>query len=110
MYKIFTIILTGTLLMACNAKTAKNNSTDVTLPDTVATIINVEGMSCDHCKMTIQESVGELPGVFEVKANFEDSTTFVKYDVSKVNIEKINAAITHKGYKVTGIKEPANNE
>ena len=29
----------------------------------------VEGMSCGHCELSIQEEVGEIPGVTSVKAD-----------------------------------------
>ena len=105
MKKIATVLLATILFVACNSKTNKGDSSAVAKPDTVQTILHVEGMTCDHCEMAIQGSVTKLAGVFSVKANYEDSTTVVKYDASKVAQEDINKAIAKKGYNVTGIIE-----
>ena len=104
MKKLFSILLVIALFVACNSKTSKNSASVVAQPDTVLTILHVDGMTCDHCEMAIQGSVAELAGVIEVKANHEDSTTFVKYDASKVGLDAIDEAIAKKGYKVVGTK------
>ncbi|MDA3930090.1 MAG: cation transporter [Prolixibacteraceae bacterium] len=99
---IFAIILG---LFACNSKkTSTTNGTLSTVSDTVKTVLHVEGMTCDHCEMTVQSSVGELSGLIKIEANYEDSTAYIQYDASQLTKKELAAAIEKKGYKVVGEK------
>lgn len=92
-------------LGGCNNPRKANTETVVATPDTVITVLHVAGMTCNHCEMSVKSGVSELPGIIEVNASFTDSTAYVKYDASLVNMEDITAAIAKKGYQVEGIKE-----
>ena len=104
MKKIFLLILIATAFTACNSKRNQLNDALATTADTIQTVLHVEWMTCDHCEMTIEGSVKALPGIVEVKANFEDSTTSVQFDVSQVTLTTITDAIEKNGYKVVGEK------
>lgn len=97
---LFAFLLT--IFAACQSKTAGTKDELASTPDTLQTIFKVERMTCDHCEMTVEGSVKELAGIVSVKANFEDSTTIVKYDASKVTKTSIAEVIEKKGYKVAG--------
>lgn len=94
----FLLIMLGIFTIACNqkdsTKTAEQPTADVEL------VYHVEGMTCDHCEMSIQKGVNELEGIAEVEANHEDSTTRIIYDPSKTDPDKITAAIEKRGYHV----------
>lgn len=92
------------IVASCNTKTSTQSAQLSAQPDTIKTILHVEGMTCDHCEMTVQASVKELDGLVKVKANHVDSTTLVKFDASKTTIEEISKAIEKKGYKVIAEK------
>lgn len=62
--------------------------------------LNVEGMSCGHCVKAVENSVGKLQGVTEVKVNLENSTVDVAYDASEVTINAIKETIDDQGYEV----------
>lgn len=64
------------------------------------TTFKVEGMTCDHCEMSICKGVGALGGVTSVTANHQDSTTHVTFDPGKTNEEEIIAEIEKRGYHV----------
>ena len=63
-------------------------------------IINVEGMSCQHCVNAINNGVGGLEGVNEVKVSLENKTVSVDYNSDKVTLDKIKAEIEEQGYDV----------
>ena len=63
-------------------------------------IINVEGMSCQHCVNAINNGVGWLEGVNEVKVSLENKTVSVDYNSDKVTLDKIKAEIEEQGYDV----------
>lgn len=63
-------------------------------------VINVEGMSCQHCVNAITNGVGGLEGVKEVKVSLENKTVLVDYNSDKVTLDKIKAEIEDQGYDV----------
>ncbi|MGF7140438.1 cation transporter [Roseimarinus sediminis] len=92
------------VLAACNNKSKSNTEVLSAAPDTLQTILHVEGMTCDHCEMTVQGSVAGLAGLVSIEANHVDSSTVVKYDASQLSLKQITEAIEKKGYKVVGEK------
>lgn len=63
-------------------------------------ILNVQGMSCNHCVKSIEGSVGELKGISNVKVHLETGTVDVEYNSNEVTIEAIKKVIDAQGYKV----------
>ncbi|SMG17648.1 copper ion binding protein [Paenibacillus aquistagni] len=58
----------------------------------------VEGMSCGHCKQSVEKAVDELGVKGEV--SLENKTVTLTYDESKVTTEAIKEAIEDQGYDV----------
>ncbi len=52
------------------------------------TILNVEGMSCEHCVKAVRNSVGALPGVTDVSVDLKSKTVTVEYDPAKRRSKK----------------------
>ena len=42
--------------------------------------VNVPGISCGHCVMTVEREVGELDGVKSVKADLESKNVVIEWD------------------------------
>lgn len=64
------------------------------------TTLNVKGMSCDHCKMTVEKAVKALDGVSKVNVDLEAKTVTVGYDEGRVGPARFRDAIEEKGYTV----------
>lgn len=62
--------------------------------------LNVVGMSCGHCVKAIEGSVGELPGVLNVKVHLESGKVDVEYSPVEVSLDKIKETIDDQGYDV----------
>jgi copper chaperone len=62
--------------------------------------LNVPGISCDHCKNTIEGTVGELEGIEMVQVDIERRTVAVAYDDTEVSLPQIVAALDEAGYEV----------
>ncbi|GIO27375.1 copper chaperone CopZ [Ornithinibacillus bavariensis] len=62
--------------------------------------VNVQGMSCGHCVNSIEQSVGYLNGVKEVKVHLQDGKVDVAFDPEKVELKDIIAVIEEQGYDV----------
>ena len=46
--------------------------------------LDVEGMSCAHCKAAVEGELKALPGIEKVNADVARGTVEVRYDESKV--------------------------
>jgi copper chaperone len=66
------------------------------------TVLNVDGMSCEHCVKTITKAVGALDGVGEVAVNLEAKTVTVEHDPAVATIDKIKFEIEDQGYDIIG--------
>ena len=60
--------------------------------------ILIEGMMCNHCKMSVEKVLGMVPGVTEVAVDLEAKTATVTCDVA-VSDEALFAAVEKKGFK-----------
>ena len=60
----------------------------------------VIGMTCGGCEGHVEHAVGELQGIVEVKASYENENAIVKFDGSQTTIEEITEAIKSTDYKV----------
>lgn len=63
-------------------------------------IINVEGMSCNHCVQTIRKTLIELVGVKEVSVSLEKKEVSVDFDEKKVETTEIFLKITNAGFEI----------
>ncbi len=62
--------------------------------------LNVEGMSCGHCKAAVEEELGKLPGVEYSNADFEKGTVEVRYDEARVGTVELGETVEEAGYTV----------
>jgi copper chaperone len=64
------------------------------------TILDVKGMSCNHCEHSVKTSVESLNGVSDVKVELKTGKVTVEYDASKVDVKTIQDTIEDQGYEV----------
>jgi copper chaperone len=62
--------------------------------------LNVEGMSCGHCKAAVEGELNKLSGVQMANADIEKGTVEVSYDEATVSTEDLKDAIEEAGYTV----------
>lgn len=62
------------------------------------TEIDIDGMTCGHCAMSITKELSATPGVQEVKVDHATGKAFVEGAASE---EAMAAAIDRAGYKAT---------
>ncbi|MDR1801548.1 MAG: copper chaperone CopZ [Lachnospiraceae bacterium] len=63
-------------------------------------VINVDGMSCEHCVKAVSDAVGALDGVSNVEVSLVDNTATVEYDEDEVSLGEICEAIEDQGYDI----------
>ena len=64
------------------------------------TVINVDGMACEHCVKAITKAVGAVSGVSGVSVNLEAKTVTVEHDPDRAPLDKIKFEIEDQGYDV----------
>ena len=63
--------------------------------------LEVKGMTCDTCNITVQKALTNLDGIRSAVVTFEPPEAAVEYDPSKVQIEDMTRATTNVGYPAT---------
>ncbi len=62
--------------------------------------LSVPEIHCGHCKMSIEEAVGGVPGVERAEVDVDASTVALDYDGSDETFTAIVTAIEDVGYEV----------
>lgn len=65
-------------------------------PETVT--LNVQNMSCAACPITIKKALEQVPGVRNVKIDFEKKTATVRLDPDHVNVASLIKATADAGF------------
>ena len=61
-------------------------------------VLKVEGMSCEHCKMSVEKGLAAI-GV-KAEVNLEAHTVTIEHDAKKVSEKQIITEIEDLGYEV----------
>lgn len=62
--------------------------------------LDVQGMSCNHCKMAVEGALKKLDGVSSAEAHVKAGKVDVTFDASKVTLAAMKDAIEEQGYEV----------
>jgi len=65
-------------------------------PKTVT--LNVSGMTCAACPITVKKALEKVPGVSQVDVRFEKKQVLVTFDDAKTNTDALVKATTNAGY------------
>jgi periplasmic mercuric ion binding protein len=65
-------------------------------PQTVT--LNVSGMTCPACPITVKKALEKVPGVSKVEVRFEKKQVLVTFDDVKTNTDALVKATTNAGY------------
>jgi mercuric ion binding protein len=66
--------------------------------------LDIKGMDCPTCPITIKVLLERQPGVEKVKVDATRHTAEVRFDVAKVSREQLAAVVTQAGYPTTAAK------
>jgi copper chaperone len=66
----------------------------------MAITLQVQRMTCGHCKMAVTNALQEIDGVRNVEVHLQEGTVEVDYDETKVSADKLKVAIEEQGYDV----------
>ncbi len=60
--------------------------------------LNVSGMTCEACPITVKKALQEVPGVSKIDVLYEKKQVVVTFDDSKTNTDSLVKATTNAGY------------
>jgi copper ion binding protein len=63
------------------------------------TVLNIEGMSCEHCVKHVTGALEGIAGVKSAKVNLKHKKADVNHDET-VTLEALKAAVDEAGYEV----------
>jgi periplasmic mercuric ion binding protein len=65
-------------------------------PKTVT--LNVSGMTCEACPVTVKKALQKVPGVSQIDVQYERKQVVVTFDDAKTNTEALVKATTNADY------------
>lgn len=66
-------------------------------------VVQVDGMTCNHCKTSVEERVLSLPGILSVEVDLEAKTVTMSLNPNAVSEKEIREAIEDLGFDVQDI-------
>ena len=70
--------------------------------DVIKTVtLEVQGMTCAACPITVKKSLKKVPGVSDVKVDYKSGIAEVNYDPNKTSPDELAKAITKAGHPTT---------
>ncbi len=85
------LIFLVTVLFSVNAVAVQSKTVTLDIP----------GMTCKFCPITIRKALEKVPGVIEAKADYETKTATVIFDPDMTTVEKLTTATKNAGYPST---------
>ncbi len=61
--------------------------------------LNILNMTCNHCKITIENALKKIKGIKKFNVNLTNKTVYVEYENEKV-LYNIKNAIIENGYEI----------
>ncbi len=65
--------------------------------------IDIEGMQCNHCKMTVEKALSQLDGVIKAEVSLEEKKAVIESQ-KEIEDSKIREIIANAGFEVSGMK------
>ena len=86
-----------------NLKIDKEINKEVNYMNETIKEIWIDGMQCNHCKMTVEKVLGKIDGVKKVEVNLEEKKATITIE-KDINYEMIRQLIKEEGFEVKEIK------
>ena len=64
----------------------------------VTLVLEVPGMTCGTCPITVRKALERVPGVLQARADFDTKTATVTYDPDKATPKALTQATANAGY------------
>ena len=60
--------------------------------------MRIEGMKCNHCRMSVEKALGAVPGVEKAEVNLEEKTAAITLSAD-VSDQTLMDAVAAKGFQ-----------
>ena len=60
--------------------------------------LDVPGMYCEMCPLTVKKALSKVPGVSTVNASYERKEAVVTFDDTKASVDALTKATANAGY------------
>ena len=67
-------------------------------------LLDVPDISCDHCRMAIENALAGVAGVSDVIVEVAARTVGLTYDPDATGLEAVEQVIADEGYPVAGVR------
>lgn len=64
------------------------------------TVLSVPDISCEHCVRAINGALKDLPGIEKVETDIPTKTVHLRYDPTKISLDKVETVLDDVGYVV----------
>lgn len=64
-------------------------------------VLDIQGMTCNHCVMRVQKALAEIPGVHKAMVTLQPGQAKVDYDDATASAGAMAAAVAKAGYAAT---------
>ena len=64
----------------------------------------IPAISCAHCKQTVETTLKQFDGVQEAIVDVANKRVALAYDPDKVELSKLEAALSEEGYDVADVR------
>jgi copper chaperone len=71
------------------------------------TVLNVPGISCEHCERTITNTLQPVDGVRSIRVDIPLRQVRVEYDEAQVNVERMKELLQEEDYPVESVSSNA---
>jgi copper chaperone CopZ len=61
-------------------------------------VIKINGMHCSSCALTIDETLEELPGVYDSRSSYAKGEVSVRFEPNEVKVSQLHKEIEKLGY------------
>ncbi len=69
--------------------------------ETAEVVLDVPGMNCSLCPISVRKALERVPGVVEAKAELATKSARARFDPGKVSAEALARAVSQAGYPAT---------
>ena len=72
-----------------------------TAGETQTVTLDVPGMTCKFCPITVRKALSKVPGVIEAQSDYATKTATVTFDPDKASLSDLTQATANTGYPST---------
>ena len=65
-------------------------------------VFEIEGMSCNHCRMSVEKALKAVRGVASAEVSLTKKNAVVMFDEAVCALPELKAAVEDAGYSVVG--------